>query len=131
MTAVNTRPIITRRHMERARGGALVRYGVDRRWLNALEAASAELARGAWVWYAGVEILKIESRSRRGARRFYHVSARGCSPLCEAASAGRVCWHAAAWQIVKRAQEQAARAPQVRDAAREAARQAEADELFN
>lgn len=78
-------------------GNAQFIYGISK--------AAEELESGNWAWFADAQILKIASRTRPG--KWYTIGAGGCSPQCEAAQNGRICWHRCARRIMIRATEAA------------------------
>lgn len=117
---------------------ALVGVKNSRQYVKGINTAEDQLISGKWAWFADLGILKIESRTRPG--KWYTIGAGTCSPQCEAAQNGRICWHRCARRIIIRAQERAeALAAQAEaweaaradiDPALVAAHQDEADELF-
>ncbi len=71
--------------------------GAVSRDLNALNKAAIELEASNWQWCGST--LAIDSRTTAGKR--YYVTHGACT--CKAAQAGRVCWHAAAYELLQRA----------------------------
>ncbi len=95
------------------------------REVNALNRAALNLEACSWQ-YDG-EALVIESASTMHQR--YHVEHTGCD--CKAGSAGRRCWHLAAFTLIRRAAELALTPAKPRMSDAEYARAVAAvDELF-
>ncbi|MDP9317092.1 MAG: hypothetical protein M3R24_40605 [Chloroflexota bacterium] len=114
---------ITRQHV----GQALRQMRLDCQYngaeLNAVNRAALNLE--ACTWQYDGEALVIESATTMFKR--YHVQHNGCD--CKAGTAGRPCWHLAAFRLMQRAAEialQPAKPKKTWDQI-----QAEADELFS
>lgn len=99
---MNELPTFTSDHAEAAYRRLRYTFKLDKRWANAIDKAAALLPRTHWQWDARRRELLIDSQSTLGLTT-YHVTAKGCQ--CRAAEVGHMCWHMAAFRILRSAQE--------------------------
>lgn len=89
----------TRQAVHHATARARLRVMDNVSWLNAVNKAAVELDASPWLFNGTT--LKIHSRTQ--ADMWYTVRHGRCT--CKAASAGRPCWHKAAYGLIVRALE--------------------------
>src|SRR5688572_558400 len=90
---------ITRRTVAAALIAARLEATEHQAWINAINRAALNLEACPWAFDG--DVLRIASASLPSVR--YTVTPDGCE--CKAGTAGRPCWHRAAWRLLRKAAE--------------------------